>query len=65
MGGESARQSIAGPTPGLASGERPWQSDLPYLLLYYWTGCLGVALALSVAVTGLLGFSTRLSEPVS
>lgn len=36
-------------------GERPWQSDLPYLLLYYWTGYVGVALALSVVVTALMG----------
>lgn len=34
--------------------DRPWQSDLPYHLTFYWTGFVGVALVVAVAVTGLL-----------
>lgn len=32
--------------------DRPWQSELSYLLLFYWSGLIGVALCATVAITG-------------
>lgn len=31
---------------------RPWQSELQYFLLFYWTGAVGIVLLVAVAVTG-------------